>query len=76
MASLDSFGCERELTVGSNTYTYFDLTVAEANGLSGISKLPRSVKVLLDNRLRHGGGKAVTKEDIEAMAAWLTTHTA
>ena len=75
MASLDSFGCERELTIGSKTYSYFDLTVAEANGLPGISKLPRSLKVLLENLLRHEDGKTVTKEDIEAMAAWLTTQT-
>ena len=75
MASLDSFNCERELTVGSSTYTYFDLTVAEANGLSGISKLPRSLKVLLENLLRTEDGKAVTKDDIEAMAEWLTGRT-
>ena len=72
MASLDSFGCERELTVGSKSYTYYDLTVAEANGLSGISRLPRSLKVLLENLLRFEDGKTVTKADIEAMAGWLT----
>ncbi|MGB3457217.1 MAG: aconitate hydratase AcnA [Litorimonas sp.] len=72
MASLDSFGCERELTVGSKSYSYFDLTVAEANGLTGISRLPRSLKVLLENLLRFEDGKTVTKADIEAMAGWLT----
>ena len=46
MASLDSFKCERELTVRGGTYTYYDLKVAEENGLAGISKLPRSLKVL------------------------------
>jgi aconitate hydratase len=71
MASLDSFGCERELTVGSKTYSYFDLGVAEANGLTGISKLPRSLKVLLENLLRHEDGKTVKKADIQAMAGWL-----
>jgi aconitate hydratase len=74
MASLDSFDCERELTVGSKTYTYFDLTVAEVNGLTGISKLPRSLKVLLENLLRHEDGKTVKKEDIQAMASWLKTR--
>lgn len=72
MASLDSFGCERELIVGSKTYSYFDLKVAENNGLAGISKLPRSLKVLLENLLRFEDGKTVTKADIEAMADWLT----
>jgi aconitate hydratase len=71
MASLDSFNCERELTVGSKTYSYFDLAVAEANGLSGISKLPRSLKVLLENLLRFEDGKTVKKDDIQAMAGWL-----
>ncbi len=75
MASLDSFKCERELIVRGGTYTYFDLKVAEANGLSGISKLPRSLKVLLENLLRFEDGNTVKKEDIEAMAAWLQTKT-
>ena len=73
MASLDSFGCERTLTVGGTDYQYFDLKVAEAAGLTGVSKLPRSLKVLLENLLRHEDGVSVTKADIEAMAAWLST---
>jgi len=48
MASLNSFKCERELTVRGGTYTYYDLKEAEKNGLKGISKLPRSLKVLLE----------------------------
>ncbi len=75
MASLDSFKCEREITVRGGTYTYYDLKEAEANGLAGISKLPRSLKVLLENLLRHEDGKTVTKEDIEAIANWLKTKT-
>ena len=75
MASLDSFKCERELTVRGGTYTYYDLKVAEENGLSGISKLPRSLKVLLENLLRHEDGKTVFKADIEAIADWLKTKT-
>ena len=71
MASLDSFGCKRDLTVGDKTYTIFDLALAEENGLSGISKLPRSLKVLLENLLRHEDGDTVTKADIQAMADWL-----
>ncbi|MEP6343000.1 MAG: aconitate hydratase AcnA [Maricaulaceae bacterium] len=75
MASLDSFKCERELTVRGGTYTYYDLKVAEENGLSGISKLPRSLKVLLENLLRHEDGNTVKKEDIQAIADWLKTKT-
>ena len=74
MASLDSFNCERELSVRGGTYTYFDLKEAEKNGLKGISKLPRSLKVLLENLLRHEDGKTVKKEDIQAIADWLKTR--
>jgi len=75
MASLDSFNCRRTLDVEGDTYVYFDLKEAEKNGLSGISRLPASLKVLLENLLRHEDDKTVTKADIEAMAAWLETKT-
>jgi len=73
MASLDSFSCKRTLTAAGETYSYFDLKAAEENGLTGISRLPASLKVLLENLLRFEDGKTVTKDDIEAMAAWLTS---
>jgi len=75
MASLDSFKCEREMVVRGGTYTYYDLKAAEKNGLVGISKLPRSLKVLLENLLRHEDGNSVKKEDIQAIADWLSTKT-
>lgn len=74
MASLDSFKCEREMTVRGGTYTYYDMKVAEKNGLKGISALPRSLKVLLENLLRHEDGTTVKKEDIQAIADWLKTR--
>ena len=55
--SLDSFNCRRTLDVGGKTYDYFDLNEAEANGLAGISSLPFSLKVLLENLLRHEDGR-------------------
>jgi len=74
MASLDSFSCKRNLTAAGERYAYYDLKVAEANGLTGASRLPASLKVLLENLLRFEDGKTVTKADIEAMVAWLTTR--
>ncbi len=71
MASLDSFKCRKKLTVGSKTYHYFSLAAAEKNGLAGISRLPFSMKVLLENLLRYEDGRSVTKEDIVAVAEWL-----
>ena len=68
MASLDSFKCLRPLKVGSKTYAYYSLPVAEKNGLKGISRLPFSLKVLLENMLRHEDGRTVTKDDILAVA--------
>ena len=70
-ASLDSFKCKKTLTVEGKTYVYYSLPDAEKNGLPGISKLPYSMKVLLENLLRHEDGRSVTKADIVAAAEWL-----
>ncbi len=75
MTSLDSFKCARTLKVGSRNYIYYSLPVAEKNGLKGISRLPFSLKVLLENLLRNEDGRTVTKEDIQACAQWLKTKT-
>src|SRR6202453_4218443 len=75
MTSLDSFKCQKTLKVGGKTYVYFSLTAAEKNGLKGISRLPYSMKVLLENLLRYEDGKTVTADDIKAVAAWLTKKT-
>ena len=75
MTSLDSFRCARTLKVGSKTYAYFSLPVAEKNGLKGTSRLPFSLKVLLENLLRNEDGRSVSKDDILAFAAWLKTKT-
>src|SRR6202795_220950 len=75
MDSLDSFKCLRPLKVGSKTYAYYSLPVAEKNGLKGISRLPFSLKVLLENLLRNEDGRSVTKEDLQAVAQWLKTKT-
>ena len=69
--SLDSFKCRKTLKVGVKTYTYFSLKAAEKNGLKGISRLPYSLKVLLENLLRHEDGRSVTKADITGIAKWL-----
>ena len=75
MTSLDSFRCCKTLQVGSKTYAYFSLPTAERNGLKGISRLPFSMKVLLENLLRNEDGRTVTKDDIKAFAEWLKTKT-
>src|SRR6201998_2233124 len=75
MDSLDSFKCLRPLKVGSKHYAYSSLPAAEKNGLKGISRLPFSLKVLLENLLRNEDGRSVTKEEIQAVAQWLKNRT-
>ncbi|TAH34721.1 MAG: aconitate hydratase AcnA, partial [Alphaproteobacteria bacterium] len=67
----NSFKAEQILKVGKSKYKYFDLTIAAQNGLTGIDKLPFSMKVLLENLLRHEDGRTVTREDIMAVLQWL-----
>ena len=71
MTSLDSFKCRKTLKVGGKSYVYYSLPAAEKNGLKGISKLPYSMKVLLENLLRHEDGRTVTKADLVAVSKWL-----
>jgi aconitate hydratase len=71
MTSLDSFKCRKTLRVGTKSYVYYSLKAAEKNGLKGISALPFSLKILLENLLRFEDGRSVTKADISAVAAWL-----
>src|SRR5213083_1583236 len=71
MTSLDSFKCRKTLKVGSKTYVYYGLPAAEKNGLKGISRLPYSMKVLLENLLRNEDGRTVKRDDILAVATWL-----
>jgi aconitate hydratase len=71
MASVDSLQTRRELTVGDKTYAYYSLRAAEEAGLSGVSRLPISMKVLLENLLRNEDGQSVGPDDLKAIAAWI-----
>ena len=72
--SLDSFKSRTTITVGDKTYSYFSIPLAEKNGLKGVSQLPHSMKVVLENLLRFEDGVTVTRADIEAVADWLRTR--
>ncbi|MDX7950982.1 aconitate hydratase AcnA [Lichenihabitans sp. Uapishka_5] len=74
MTSHDSFKSRKTLQVGDKTYTYFSIPEAEKNGLTGVSKLPYSMKVLLENLLRHEDGRSVTKAHIGEFVTWLTSQ--
>ena len=63
----NSFNCVKEIDIQSNKYNYFSLAEAEKKGLSGISKLPNSLKVLLENLLRFEDNLTVDKKQILAI---------
>ncbi len=67
----NSFNCLKELSVNGKNYSYFSLKEAEINGLEGINKLPKSIKVLLENLLRYEDNVTVNKEQILAIKEWL-----
>ena len=70
----DTLRARRTLTVDGKEYDYFSLeAAAQAAGLGDISRLPFSLKVLLENLVRLENGRTVTVEDIKAVAEWLKT---
>ncbi|HAT1569765.1 TPA: aconitate hydratase AcnA [Kluyvera cryocrescens] len=62
--------CKDTLQVENKTYHYYSLALA-ANTLGNLSRLPKSLKVLLENLLRWQDGDSVTVDDIQALAGWL-----
>jgi len=71
--SKNSFQSLDKLTVSGKKYNFFNLAKAEKNGLKNINKLPKSIKVLLENLLRFEDDITVNKKQIEAIAEWLKT---
>jgi aconitate hydratase len=65
----DSLKTQRTLAVGNRNYEYFSLPVAEQK-LGDISRLPISLKILLENILRLEDGRAYTVEHAQAIAGW------
>jgi len=71
MLSNDSLHTRRDLVVGEKTYAYYSLAAAEEAGLAGVTRLPASMKVLLENLLRNEDGRTTGPDDLEALAAWI-----
>ena len=69
----NSYNSLKSININSSEYKYYSLAEAEKNGLDGISKLPKSLKVLLENLLRYEDDLSVTKSQIEAIKEWLKT---
>jgi len=63
-----------KITINDKDYKYYSLKESEKNGLEGISKLPKSIKVLLENLLRYEDDLIVNKSQIEAVKEWLKSR--
>ena len=69
----NSYNSLKKININKKEYNYYSLSEAEKNGLDGINKLPKSLKVLLENLLRYEDDLSVTKSQIEAIKNWLET---
>ena len=67
----NSYKSLKNININGREYKYFSLLEAEKNGLDGISKLPKSLKVLLENLLRYEDDLSVNNKQIEAIKDWL-----
>ncbi len=72
-SKINSFNALQTLKVGQNDYQIFSLKAAK-DDLGDLSKLPKSLKVLLENLLRFEDDKTVKKDDIQAIVAWQKTQ--
>ncbi|MCH1639749.1 aconitate hydratase AcnA [Paenibacillus timonensis] len=70
MSANDFYSSARTLEVGGKSYRYFDLQALEQQGLGSISKLPFSIKVLLEAAVRQYDGRAITQEHVKQIAGW------
>jgi len=70
MTNQNPFGAKQSLTVDGETYTYYRLQTLADNGVANISKLPFSIKILLESVLRQYDNHAITKSHIQELANW------
>ena len=66
----DSFHAKSKLSAAGKSYTFFSLRLLEKSFPNSLSRLPISLKILLENLLRQEDGRAVRREDIEALVHW------
>src|SRR6188472_4273185 len=73
MATVNSFNTRTEIRVNGQPVQIYSLPVLEKAGFPGVSRLPYSMKVLLENLLRREDGAFVKADDIKAVAQWNAT---
>ncbi len=69
----NSFKSKSKIKINNQEHTFYSIPEAEKNGLNGVSRLPKSLKVLLENLLRFEDDLTVTKSQILAIKDWLKT---
>ncbi|MCU7738756.1 aconitate hydratase AcnA [Priestia megaterium] len=72
MTKKDVFNARSSFNLNGSTYNYYRLQALEEAGLGNVSKLPYSIKVLLESVLRQVDGRVITKEHVENLAKWGT----
>jgi aconitate hydratase len=70
MSSVNSFGSRTALAVGGRTFQIYSLRALEQAGFADVARLPYSMKILLENLLRHEDGRFVKAADVETLARW------
>src|SRR5215813_6483109 len=66
----DVFGARAQLSGAFGNVTYYRLASLAERGITGMEKLPYTVRIILENALRHAGGGIVSEEDVLALARW------
>ena len=74
MTKNDVFQTRKSFEIEGKKYNYYSLDALEQAGVGQVSKLPYSIKVLLESVLRQVDGKVITKEHVENLAKWGTSE--
>ena len=70
MPAKDQFSISRNLEVGGKSYRYFSLQALEEQGYGNVSKLPFSIRVLLEAAVRQFDGRAITEDHVKLLSKW------
>ena len=71
----NSFGSDSTLQLGNESFRYFSLEALEKSGVGGVSRLPFSLKIMLENLLRHEDKTSVSADDVLAVVASVSLQT-
>ena len=70
----DPFGALSKLDLMEGSTSFYSLSTLEASGVADLDRLPFSIRILLENALRHSGGPYVEEDHVQAIAAWSSTN--